>query len=124
MNKRSEPLFQKSNFLPPGSDKFLNFITLSKTFELSLGVAGKRILTLSALSRSCQFLPLSDRTNIRDKKNETTNGVLRIIFFVFRKLAASTSRYQRWVTSLWPWLTLLTANKDMFRTEILNSRFC
>ena len=42
MKKRSEPLFQKSNFLPPGSDKFLNFfITPPKTFQLSLGVAGK-----------------------------------------------------------------------------------
>ena len=43
MNKRSEPLFQKSNFSPsPRSDKFLNFfITPPKTFQLSLGVAGK-----------------------------------------------------------------------------------
>ena len=43
MNKRSKPLFQKSNFSPsPGSDKFLNFfIAPPKTFQLSLGVAGK-----------------------------------------------------------------------------------
>ena len=42
MNKRSEPLFQKSNFSPPGSDKFLNFfITPPKTFQLSLGVVEK-----------------------------------------------------------------------------------
>ena len=42
MNKPSEPLFQKSNFSPPGSDKFLNFfITPKKTFQLLLGVAGK-----------------------------------------------------------------------------------
>ena len=42
---------------------FSNFlITPPKTLQLSLGVAGKEILTLSALSRSCQFLPLSDRT--------------------------------------------------------------
>ena len=42
MNKRSEPLFQKSNFSRPGSDKFLNFfITPPKTFQLSLGIAGK-----------------------------------------------------------------------------------
>ena len=42
MSKRSEPLFQKSNFSPPWSDKFLNFfITPPKTFQLSLGVAGK-----------------------------------------------------------------------------------
>ena len=42
MNKLSEPLFQNSNFSPPGSDKFLNFfITPPKTFQLSLGVAGK-----------------------------------------------------------------------------------
>ena len=53
MNKRSEQLFQKSTFSPPVSDKFLNFF----------------ILTLSALSRSCQFLPLSDRTNCRFIEN-------------------------------------------------------
>ena len=42
MNKRLEPLFQKSNFSPPGSDKFLNFlITPPNTFQLSLGDAGK-----------------------------------------------------------------------------------
>ena len=42
MNKRSESLFQKSNFLPPGCDEFLNFfITPPKAFQLSLGVAGK-----------------------------------------------------------------------------------
>ena len=42
MNKRSEPLFQKSIFSLPGSDKFSNFfITPPKTFQLSLGVAGK-----------------------------------------------------------------------------------
>ena len=63
MNKYSEPLFQKSNFSPPGMINFSNiFITSPKTFNLSLGVAGKEILTLSALYRSCQFLPLSDRT--------------------------------------------------------------
>ena len=65
MNKYSEPLFQKSNFSPPGMTNFSNiFITSPKTFNLSLGVAGKEILTLSALSRSCQFLPLSDRTTM------------------------------------------------------------
>ena len=43
---------------------FVNiFITPPKTFQFDLGVAGKEILTLSALYRSCQFLPLSDRTN-------------------------------------------------------------
>ena len=42
MNKRSESLFQKSNFSPPSSDEFLNFfIALPKTFQLSLGVAKK-----------------------------------------------------------------------------------
>ena len=42
------------------------FITSPKTFNLSLGVAGKEILTLSALYRSCQFLPLiSARTICR-----------------------------------------------------------
>ena len=67
MTKYSEPLFQKSNFLPPGMMNFSNiFITSPKTFNLSLVVAGKEILTLSALYRSCQFLPLSDRTNITE----------------------------------------------------------
>ena len=50
MNKYSEPLFQKSNFSPPRDDKFFEYlITSPKTFNLSLGVAGKEILTLSAL---------------------------------------------------------------------------
>ena len=68
MNKHSEPLFQKSNFLlpPPGNNKFFELLHYApKTFQLSLGAAGKEILTLSVLSRlsrSCQFLPLSDRT--------------------------------------------------------------
>ena len=53
MNKRSEQLFKKSTFSPPLSDKFFNFF----------------ILTLSALSRSCQFLLLSDRTNCRFIEN-------------------------------------------------------
>ena len=67
MNKYSEPLFQKSNFSPPGMINFSNIcITYPKTFNLSLGVAGKGILTLSALYRSCQFLPLSDRTTKRN----------------------------------------------------------
>ena len=55
--------FKTIIFHPPGVINFSNFfITPPKTFQLSLGVAGKEILTLSALSRSCQFLPLSDRT--------------------------------------------------------------
>ena len=46
---------------------FVNiFITPPKTFQFDLGDAGKEILTLSALYRSCQFLPLSDRTNRGD----------------------------------------------------------
>ena len=46
MNKYSELLFQKSNFSPPGMINFSNiFITSPKTFNLSLGVAGKEILT-------------------------------------------------------------------------------
>ena len=66
MNKHPEPLFQKRNFPPPGMINFVNvFITPPKTFQFDLGVAGKEILTLSALYRSCQFLPLSDRS-IRD----------------------------------------------------------
>ena len=65
MNKHPEPLFQKRNFSPPGMINFANiFITPPKTFQFDLGVAGKEILTLSALYRSCQFLPLSDRTII------------------------------------------------------------
>ena len=63
MNKHPEPLFQKRNFSPPWMINFANiFITPPKTFQFDLGVAGKEILTLSALYRSCQFLPLSDRT--------------------------------------------------------------
>ena len=63
MNKHPEPLFQKRNFSPPGMINFANiFITPPKTVQFDLGVAGKEILTLSALCRSCQFLPLSDRT--------------------------------------------------------------
>ena len=63
MNKHPEPLFQKRTFSPPGRINFGNiFITPPKTFQFDLGVAGNEILTLSALYRSCQFLPLSDRT--------------------------------------------------------------
>ena len=63
MNKHPEPLFQKRTFSPPGRINFANiFITPPKTFQFDLGVAGKEILTLSALYRSCQFLPLSDWT--------------------------------------------------------------
>ena len=63
MNKHPELLFQKRNFSPPGMINFANiYITPPKTFQFDLGVAGKEILTLSALYRSCQFLPLSDRT--------------------------------------------------------------
>ena len=65
MNKHPEPLFQKRTFSPPGRINFANiFITPQKTFQFDLGVVGKEILTLSALYRSCQFLPLSDRTTI------------------------------------------------------------
>ena len=41
INKRLEPLFQKSNFSPPGMINFSNFIIPPKTFQLSLGVARK-----------------------------------------------------------------------------------
>ena len=69
MNKHPEPLFQKRTFSPPGRINFANiFITPPKTFQFDLGVAGKEILTLPALYRSCQFLPLSDRTNTRNQK--------------------------------------------------------
>ena len=70
MNKHPEPLFQKRN-PPPGMINFVNiFITPQKTFQFDLGVAGKEILTLSALYRSCQFLPLSDRTICGEAKIE------------------------------------------------------
>ena len=63
MNKHLDPLFQKGNFAPPGSNTFFELLHYTpKTFQLSFGVAGKEILTLSTLSRSCQFLPLSDLT--------------------------------------------------------------
>ena len=69
MNKHPEPLFQKQNF-PPGMINFVNiFITPPKTFQFDLGDAGKEILTLSALYRSCQFLPLSDRTRMQFNPN-------------------------------------------------------
>ena len=43
MSKHSGPLFEKSNFSLPGMINFSNFfITPPKTFQLSLGVAGKR----------------------------------------------------------------------------------
>ena len=43
MNKHSGPLLQKSNFSPPGMINFSNFfISPPKTFQLILGVAGKR----------------------------------------------------------------------------------
>ena len=81
VNKHSDPLFQKSNVSPPGMINFSNiFITPPKTFQLSLGVAGKEILTLSALSRSCQFLPPSNRTTL-----EVAKGLLQVDFQSFRK---------------------------------------
>ena len=62
MNKRSQPISKKYFFHPPG---VINFWTSSlhpqKHFICHEESRGKRILTLSALSRSCQFLPLSDR---------------------------------------------------------------
>ena len=65
MNKRSEPLFQKSNFSLPGSDKFFNFfITPPKTFQLFLGVAGKENTDFVSFVTILPILilPLSDRT--------------------------------------------------------------
>ena len=60
----SRTVISKTELPPPGMINFVNiFITPPKTFQFDLGVAGKEILTLSALYRSCQFLPLSDRTN-------------------------------------------------------------
>ena len=43
MNKHSEPLFQKSNFSPPGMINFSNiFITPPKTFQFVLRSRGER----------------------------------------------------------------------------------
>ena len=45
MNKHSEPLFQKSNFLPPppGMINFSNiFITSPKTFQFAIRSRGER----------------------------------------------------------------------------------
>ena len=43
MNKHSEPLFQKSNFAPPGMINFSNiFITPPKTFQFVLRSRGER----------------------------------------------------------------------------------
>ena len=43
MNKHSEPLFQKSNFLPPGMINFSNiFITPPKTFQFVFRSRGER----------------------------------------------------------------------------------
>ena len=75
MNKHPEPLFQKRNFSPRGMINFANiFITPPKTFQFDLGVTGKEILTLSALYRSCQFLPLSNRTKSRYAANFNMKG--------------------------------------------------
>ena len=64
-------VFEKyPNTPPPGMIHFSTiFITSPKTFNVSLGVAGKEILTLSALYQSFQFLPLSDRTSMRCDKS-------------------------------------------------------
>ena len=79
MNKHPEPLFQKRNFAPPGMINFANiFITPPKTFQFDLGVAGKEILTLSALYRTCQFLPLSDRTNTWEQTNSSNKFVANL----------------------------------------------
>ena len=43
MNNHSEPLFQKSNFSPPGMKNFSNiFITPPKTFQFVLRSRGER----------------------------------------------------------------------------------
>ena len=43
MNKHSEPLFQKSNFSLPGSDKFFElFITPPKNISIVFGSRGER----------------------------------------------------------------------------------
>ena len=69
MNKHPANRYFK-NGTPPGMINFVNiFITPPKTFQFDLGVAGKEILTLSALYRSCQFLPLSDRTTMQRLTN-------------------------------------------------------
>ena len=56
MNKHSGPLFQKKQFFTPRDDKFFElFITPPKTFQLSLGVAGK---TNTAFVRFVTILPI------------------------------------------------------------------
>ena len=62
MNKHPANRYFK-NGTPPPDDKFCEYLHYTpKNISFDLGVAGKEILTLSALYRSCQFLPLSDRT--------------------------------------------------------------
>ena len=48
MNKHSEPHFKKVTF-HPRDDKFFEYLHYTPQNTLSLGVAGKEILTLSAL---------------------------------------------------------------------------
>ena len=114
MNKHPEPLFQKRTFSPPGRINFANiFITPPKTFQFDLGVAGKQILTLSALYRSCQFLPLSDRTIIRTcqhvflrlfynsyiaKMSEISYLFVEIITCIIRKVRKITYETLLWLS--------------------------
>ena len=86
MNKRSQPISKKYFFHPPG---VINFLTSSlhpqKHFNCHEESRGKRILTLSALSRSCQFLPLSDRTKSRCV---LLDGTMKDEIDILQKIAA------------------------------------
>ena len=59
---------------------------------MSLGVAGKEILTLSDLYLSCQFLPLSDRTNKMDLYDYWSFNTLEQSRFIITKTIGCSSR--------------------------------
>ena len=58
MNKHSEPLFQNSNFSPPGCDKFSELLHYTPK-NSSIVLRSREERNTDFVS---QFLPLSDRT--------------------------------------------------------------
>ena len=51
MNKHSEPLFQKSNFSPPGSDKFFELLHYTaKNISIVLRIRGERNIHADVVS--------------------------------------------------------------------------
>ena len=63
MNKHSEPLFQKSNFSPPGMINFSNiFITSPKTFQFVIRSRGERNTDFVRFVTILPIFALSDRT--------------------------------------------------------------